>query len=394
MDDVKFKPSVEWMEEHYNKFNGELFNNQLTRCKFDNFYNGSGSNGRTLGRFRLTKPCYGLKDTRKLYSYITHTQVTKESFYKLCGPEISFNAHYKATQTAWENVLIHEMCHLATYMNGTLPLQGHGKEFRQVAEMVSRKSNGKISISRLASAEQMENFELDDSIAKQNKEREERRINRTYFCVVVTKTEIRLVRTTLPKLMSEVEFIHTNRGDLICFARTNDINAIEFFDDKGYRKSFRKYSYWNIENAPWLKEILKFKWEISQSSQMSLSQAIGADAPNNTTQDEFNLGYKITNDGDGFNLVDASGRKSFNKAVPYLEFDKANNEYIFKMGKFTYHGKPGSWEKVTTNENTNRLQDIIQEEIDEVINNKVSDNVVEITPNTELELKSPLEQSV
>ena len=48
-----FKPTVEWMAERYNEANQKLFNGALGECDFNVFTTGRGSQGGTLGWFKI-----------------------------------------------------------------------------------------------------------------------------------------------------------------------------------------------------------------------------------------------------------------------------------------------------------------------------------------------------
>lgn len=55
-------------------------------------------------------------------------------------------------------------------MHGFAPKQGHGREFKDIASIVSYRSNGLITIQRLATSEEMEQHEMDaDMQAKKDK---------------------------------------------------------------------------------------------------------------------------------------------------------------------------------------------------------------------------------
>ena len=167
----KIKPTIEWMSEKYDEMNTKLFNGKLDACDFEIFTSGKGSQGRTLGHFCLCSP--GLKIKRnggRMYKPGTWENnyedifINADNFYNICHPKIGLNGNYSATEDGWLNTLIHEMCHYYTYMDGWAPKQAHGWEFRNIAYTVSSRSGGLITITRLASAEKMENFELDAEI--------------------------------------------------------------------------------------------------------------------------------------------------------------------------------------------------------------------------------------
>lgn len=52
-NNIKFKPTTEWMRKKYNEMNSLLFDNKLGECIFRIFTTGKGSQGRRLGCFGL-----------------------------------------------------------------------------------------------------------------------------------------------------------------------------------------------------------------------------------------------------------------------------------------------------------------------------------------------------
>ena len=52
--DKTFKPTVEWMAQKYQEMNEKLFGGELGYCDFNIFTTGRGSEGGTLGWFKIT----------------------------------------------------------------------------------------------------------------------------------------------------------------------------------------------------------------------------------------------------------------------------------------------------------------------------------------------------
>ena len=133
-NNIKFKPTTEWMSQKYNEMNSQLFDNRLGECNFRIFTTGKGSQGRVLGRFGLDGLNYKdiriSKYTGKMYIpgnwYHSEININKNNFIEVCEPYIELNGNYSATEEGWLNTLIHEMCHYYTYMNGICPKQSHG----------------------------------------------------------------------------------------------------------------------------------------------------------------------------------------------------------------------------------------------------------------------------
>lgn len=425
----KIKPTSEWMRKWYDIMNNELFGGALGDCILQPFTTGKGSNGSTLGWFRLTGDnIKAKKDSRRIFQasgYGRETYITRENFVTICRPTIELNANYRASETSWINTLVHEMCHYYTYMFGVAPRQGHGPEFRRIGETVSSRSNGYITIQRLASAEEMKDYDLKDEIKQKNQERLDRKKSRTTALIVVMNSQVRLITTTLEKVITTVGDVHASRNDTLFYGSCNDASLIDFLVSKGYRSTMRTYRYWTIENEPWLNELAKYHWEKYMGSCNSISEALGIEeneaqqetpqqqiTQNNpqddntqpTENDGFNLGWKIIDDNGGYNLINKEGKKSFPKPVDRIKFDKDKNCYYIQFGRITnnFRGKPGMWEKTGIWENKqkssqtlfeNKLRKIIKETIIDIINEKRTgeDDSISITPDMNLGVMSPLE---
>ena len=427
----KIRPTSEWMRKWYDIMNNELFGGALGDCILRPFTTGKGSNGRTLGWFKITGNNIKVKRTnRKIYQasyYGGETYVTRENFVTLCKPAIELNANYRAPETAWINTLVHEMCHYYTYMYGIAPKQGHGTEFRNIGEVVSSRSYGYISIQRLASAEEMKDYDLNDDIKQKNQERLDRKKSRTTALIVITNNgEVRLLMITNEKVIMEVGDAHARKNDTLFFGSCNDSSLIDFLISKGYRNTMRSYRYWSIGGKTWLNELSRYKWEKYMGSCNTLSEALGMEEDEETQQDEpqqtvtqqqsnnsnnqsedndgFDLGWKIIEDNGGYNLINKDGKKAFPKPVDRVKFDKNKKCYYIQFGRITnnFKGRPGMWEKTDIWENKqktpqklfeNKLKKMIKETIIDYINEKKfgGDDSVSITPDMNLGIESPLE---
>lgn len=422
----KIKPTSEWMRKWYDIMNGELFGGALGDCILRPFTTGKGSSGSTLGWFKITGNNIKAKRSNRrifqLSDYGRETYVTRENFVSICRPAIELNANYRAPETAWINTLVHEMCHYYTYMYGIAPKEGHGTEFRNIGEAVSYRSHGHITIQRLASAEEMKNYDLDDKIKQKNRERQERKKSRTTALIVATDNgELRLLMITNENVITEVGNVHARKNNALFFGSCNDSSLVEFLISKGYGKTMRTYRFWPIEGEPWLNELLKYKWEKYMGSCNTLSEALGIEEKEETKQgepqqmtvqqnnnqsenDDFNLGWKIIEDNGGYNLINKEGKKSFPHPVNKIKFDKSENCYYVQYGKITnnFKGRPGMWNKTNVWESKQKtsqslfeekLKKIIKETISEIINEKLlfDDDTVNITPNMNLGIESPLE---
>lgn len=259
----KMRATVEWLAKKYEEMNSLLFNNRLGECDFNIFTSGSGSQGRILGRFRLSTS-RGIKYNkynRRMFEESTltgeRTFVDKGNFYVMCHPVIELNGNYMATEKALLSTLVHEMCHYYTYMDGRIPKQAHGSEFRYIAEIVSARSKGGFSIQRLASAEEMADYELDDEIKKKRERRLQNKMAKMSALIVFPQVgPIELTMATNANLISEIVEINKKnngedrRGKIIeKVVVSNDPRLIEMLCKKGYSSLCRTYRYYEIDNS-------------------------------------------------------------------------------------------------------------------------------------------------
>ena len=259
----KIRTTVEWLAKKYEEMNSLLFNNSLDKCDFNIFTSGSGSQGRIIGRFRLSvdKSLKYNKYNRRMYRESTfngeRTFVDKGNFYAMCHPVIEFNGNYTGTEEALLSTLVHEMCHYYTYMDGRIPKQAHGSEFRYIAEIVSARSKGRFSITRFASAEEMADYELDDGIKKKRERRLQNKMAKMSAVIVFPQVgPIELTMAANTNLISEIVEINKRnngedrRGKIIeKVVVSNDPRLIEMLCEKGYSSLCRTYRYCEIDNS-------------------------------------------------------------------------------------------------------------------------------------------------
>lgn len=363
----KFKPTTEWMQKWYEIMNDELFDGDLGPCILTTFTSGRGASGRTLGRFVLTGNNLKYnKETRRIfqgnYEY-SGTYITRDNFAQICKPLIALNANYRGTQDAWLNTLVHEMCHYYVKMFGYNPKQSHGVEFRNIASRVAYKSNGKITIQRLATAEEMNDYELDDAIKQKNDQRQQklektlaqRKANTLLktmaLVVVLDNDQVRLLTTTSETLLFEIGDLHNKRKNIKYFGSCKNADLIEFLRSKGYKGNSKKYRFWDItNNKPLLDELLKYSWTNYLGTCDTLEQALNIEKQeqvNPKPQQEEGLlsRYRIVEDGDGYNILDAQNkyRRTFGKPVDSIRYDKEDDVFYFTMGTHEFTGTPGNW---------------------------------------------------
>lgn len=145
---IYFTPTVEWITKNYDKYNEELFGGQLGSCDFDVKPLGIKS----LGCFKFQRNIKCSVDNRMLYIedfYGNRTYINQSNFAEICKPLIILSSQRYRTEDALFNTLIHEMCHYYTYCHGRAPKQGHGIEFKRIANEIYNATNGRFNITRL-----------------------------------------------------------------------------------------------------------------------------------------------------------------------------------------------------------------------------------------------------
>ena len=153
----KFTPTREWVIEHYDKFNAELFNNELPTSKevylsthrsktselgcqgfHKRFYISSQHVKNDMYEMRVPKPGQyigihgGWKNGRQYNEYNLTEENSRpiRSILEL-DPFIYINTNYIVTEHSIEDTLIHEMIHLWVSKDGLEPKRAHGKEFKR-----------------------------------------------------------------------------------------------------------------------------------------------------------------------------------------------------------------------------------------------------------------------
>ncbi len=260
-DDINFKPDIAWIKRMYNEMNRKLFDYRLGHCDFNIFKKGAGSQGHVLGFFTFGR---GVKMNRlNRHMYVIEASgniryIDYENFPLICRPRIELNGNYHGKQSAFLNTLVHEMCHYWTYMNGFSPHDAHGAEFMRAARMVQEKSGGTMEIRRVASAEKMEDYQLDKEIADRNAKRTAARQNNAYLVLVVQNRNTVLMSMlsssdVLSKIVDYYREIKSTNMVLV----SKDQEMIQYLFNKRYVKIFRSWRYWDISSRPWLPEFLE-----------------------------------------------------------------------------------------------------------------------------------------
>jgi predicted SprT family Zn-dependent metalloprotease len=230
---------------------------------------GSGSQGKTLGRFMLrNKNIFVKRHNRNMYfrSYSGDKYINKDNFVELCMPCIMLNGHYSGTEEALQSTLVHEMVHYYDYMFGRCPKQGHGPGFRKIASMVSSRSNGMFTVQRLASAEVMSNYKLDDDMREK---RDKRITNKKAKSMVIFvyrcngEIEMTIVSNTNKRIPEKIRNYYKRMGSKVVkeIIVSTDPELIDMLYSNGFGKVMRTWRYWNVEKKPWAKDIKKYDYD-------------------------------------------------------------------------------------------------------------------------------------
>ena len=232
--------------------------------------------------------------------------------------------------------------------------------------------------------------------------------------IILDNKQVRLVTTTSMPLLDKIANIHNSKKDTLYLGCSHDTDLVNFLYSKGYRSSMRTYRFWDISNVSWLNTLIKYSWNKVLGKCATIEEALGIE--NNSEANQFSLevannksnnqeklylGYKIIQDGNGYNLVDKSNHKTFGNPVEKIWFDNEKNLYYFKNGKFTYIGTPGHWTKYNIEKNKKRkmneeskyLAKLIRETLEEIVTEKFNfdNDSIAISPEMNLGLESPLE---
>jgi len=374
----KFKPSVEWMAAKYAEMNNVLFDGELGKCNFKIFTTGRGSQGGVLGWFKITGRNIRVeRQSRSMFvNSLKVVYINRNNFVSLCKPTIELNGNYSGTENGFLATLVHEMCHYYTYMNGYCPKQAHGREFKEIGYYVSNKSNGMFTIQRLASAEQMSQLELSDEMKAKREKRMVNKKSSVSAIIVFTKQgEVKLTITSSENLIATISSVEQRRGSNV--VTSNDANVIEFLFSKGYKKNMRTWRYWSLEGKPWIDELKEMLSKTSGETlgvKRTAAQQVQPKQPKRIFSIQTSNGT-FEHDADAYYpLVNALRER----------FPKTSEEGIMKL-----INNPNNYKIVESKMN---VKNILKEVIEEFIKNETQNNdTIEINPNMNLGLGSPLE---
>ena len=309
----------------------------------------------------------------------TKVFIDRNNFVRLCRPRIELNGNYTGTEQSFLATLAHEMCHYYTYMDGYCPKQGHGREFKEIGQIVSQRSNGMFTIQRLASAEQMSEMELSDEMkAKREKRLSNRKSSVTAIFVFTKQGQVKLTITSSQNLINMISASEEERGNNV--VTTNNADVIDYLFAKGYKKNMRTWRYWSLEGKPWIDELKQMLPETS-------GETLGVKRPTVQPQPKQSKRVFSIKTSNGIFEYDGSSYYALLNALKE-RFPRTSEDAILKL-----INNPNNYRMVESRMNT---KSIIKEVIDEFMKNEFRgannmDNAVEITPDMNLGLESPLE---
>jgi predicted SprT family Zn-dependent metalloprotease len=388
--DKTFKPTVEWMGKKYDEMNMQLFNNELGDCNFAIFTTGRGSEGGVLGWFKITaQNIRANRSDRHMFKmdWGNKIYVTRANFERVCKPSIELNGNYSGTEHGFLATLVHEMCHYYTYMYGYIPKQGHGREFKEIGAIVSSRSKGMFTIQRIASAEQMSELELSDEMkAKRVKRESNKKSKMNAIFEFRTNGEIHLTTTTNQKLKYEILSTYTQKH-VKKILLSNDSSLIDFLFSKGYKHNMRTWRYWNVADKDWINHLNEYDCETySNKDYDDEGQTISTksqEPPQEKRQPRRIFSIKTSN---GTFECDGSVYNSLFKALRE-KFPKMSDDTIKKI-----INNPNNYRM---EENKKNMKSVIREVIEEFMQNEFrganNNDTIEINPNMNLGLHSPLE---
>lgn len=272
-DKVLMCPTVEWMRKKYDEMNNELFNGELGECDFDVRRDKEFASGETLGTFRMTKKgCHYYKKERRLFIYDywgDEIYVDRGCFYETANPLISLNGNYTATEESLLHVLVHEMCHYYNYMWGYIPKQAHGKEFREIASVVSSMSSGRFTVTRIASAEVMQGFAPNaDLQAKIDR----KSASLCGVLVFTKKGEIELTTTTSKRVIDEIVSYNSGpwNNEVIL---VSDPEFAKKCAEIRKNRNFRTYRFYNVTDCDFCQNAKQYKHTVLYKNEEDMKES-------------------------------------------------------------------------------------------------------------------------
>ena len=371
--DKNFVPTVQWMADKYSEMNNKLFKGSLMGCDFEVFTKGAGMEGGVLGWFCVEGKNIRIKrNNRRIFKQIEYDEVyvNKDNFVELCEPKIKLNGNYHGTEHGFLATLVHEMCHYYTYMNGYAPVQPHGREFKEIGSLVSYRSNGLFTIQRLATAEQMQEMSLN---ADMRVKKERRLANKKASVTAVIRYLEGRVELTITSNSDVIQQIESTRDECDKIIVSNNARLIDFLFSKGYNKNFRIWRYWNIEDKPWVGKIEELASDDSNSEKKEEPK------PEETRREPKRIFMIKTNNG----VFEYDGESYYSLLKALKErFPRVSEENLKKL-----MNNPANYRM---EESIYNFKSIVESVLSEI---EANDEPIEITPDMNLGIMSPMEEN-
>ena len=281
----------QWMATEYDRLNASLFDGKLMECQFGLFTTGKGSQGGTLGWFKMTgRNLWVSKQSRRIYTRgglgdSEKIWINKENFVEYCKPKIELNGNYRWTKKAALSTLVHEMCHYYCNMNGWRPAQHHGPDFMSIAFHVSQKSNEFFTVERVARAEQMSEVELNSEFAEKKKKREEAKKAKVIMTFIfMANGTVRLVNALNNEVVNNIVRLEFTGSRCKKIVVSRDPALMDVVFSRGYKGTMRAYRFWEVQNEDFVKELDNYdtqvKWENEMPAGASVNEAVWDNRPN------------------------------------------------------------------------------------------------------------------
>ena len=391
----KMLATPKWMRKAYNDMNKQLFNGELGDCDFAVFTTGKGSQGGTLGWFKITNRNVKVdRYNRRLVvsnGWGDRTYIDSSNFVSICRPRIELNGNYTATEEALLGTLVHEMCHYYTYMRGFCPKRGHGSEFYAIGRRVADASNGRFTIQRLATAEEMSNYELNAEMqAKRDNRLASKKAKVNAVFVFTESGKVELTMTSSEALIDEIlqcgKVRKASERKPLKIIRSNDADLIDMLFKNGYKRNMRTYRYWNVENKPWVKSITSYDYQTMYENGSETKEKV------ENTSNELNipkvskkLMFKLAlSNGDFFEVEVPPSYFSLKKMV-HQRFPNMKDDVIDKVLNNTNN----YYEKMNESKD---IKSIVEGVVNNFLKEEFKDRYISIDPDMNLGLESPLEE--
>jgi hypothetical protein len=167
--------------------------------------------------------------------------------------------------------------------------------------------------------------------------------------------------------------------------KTNDANIIEYLFNKGYRKNMRTWRYWSLEEKPWIGELKRMLSSVDFEMGNVTRSTVQPQTQTNHTKMIFSIKTST-----GVFETEVTTPNDLKRKLRE-RFPKLSDEAIEKL-----FNNNANYRMV---ENRRNVKSIIKEVIDEFMQNEFRgannmEDSIEINPNMNLGLQSPLEHEM